>query len=245
MASFLYQFFHNETNDRSGKGLVQIPKNEEEWPEEWKRVEYKRYPLFKPIPLPRMETPLFALLSKRRSNRSAVLANRVSLSILSQILRSGYGLQASDPNGPATERRTVPSAGKRYPLEVYLFLFRDVEGCAKGIYHYGVRQHVLEPVTLDTPTHDELLSYVHQEWLADANGMICLSAVFGRTTDKYGSRGYRYILLEAGHVAQNMLLAGAENQINLVPIGGANEADMEKKIGLNDSSERIVYTIFF
>lgn len=245
MASFLYHFFHNETNDRSGKGVVQIPENEEEWPEEWKRVEYKRYPLFKPIPLPQTETALFALLSKRRSNRTAVLANRVSLPILSRILQSGYGLQASDPNEQAVERRTVPSAGKRYPLEVYLILFRDIEGCAKGIYHYGVRQHTLEPVVFDSPTRDELLSSVHQKWLADANGMICLSAVFGRTTGKYGSRGYRYILLEAGHAAQNMLLAGAENQVNLIPIGGANEADIEKKIGLNDSGERIVYTLFF
>lgn len=244
MTSFLYQFFHNETNDRTEKGLVKIPEDIKDWPEEWKKVEYKRYLLLEPILLPQTRTKLTDILSRRRSDKESVLANRVTLSILAHILKSGYGLQENF-DAERSERRTVPSAGQRYPLEVYPILFRDIDGCAAGTYHYGVQDHALEPVIEGSFGRDEILSSVHHEWLADVTGVICISAVFDRMTAKYGSRGYRYILLEAGHAAQNMLLAATENEMSLIPIGGANEIDFERKIGLMDSNERIVYMLFF
>jgi SagB-type dehydrogenase family enzyme len=244
MASFLYHFFHNETNDRTERGLVQIPKNEDEWPKEWKVVDYKRYILFRPTALPIVESSLFSLLSKRRS-RGKIFEGEITLKKLAHILRCGYGLQFPGSTGDRSENRTVPSAGKRYPLEIYPILFRDIDGCKAGIYHYGVREHMLEPVTFDIVNREKLKSYVYQEWLADAAGMICISAVFGRVTKKYGSRGYRYALLEAGHVAQNMILAGTENGCDMLPVGGANEVDFERHIGLTNSNERIVYTLFF
>lgn len=244
MGSFLYQFFHNETNDRTEKGLVQIPKSEEEWPKEWKTVDYKRYLLFRSIALPDVKNDFFSLLSQRRTP-VGVIKNKVSLDRLAQILRCGYGLQSSGTAGERTEKRTVPSAGKRYPLELYPILFKDIDGCKAGIYHYGVREHVLEPVTFDAISRSELVSYTPQKWLLEATGMICISAVFGRMTKKYGSRGYRYVLLEAGHVAQNMILSGTENAISMVPVGGANEVDFERRIGLTNSNERIVYMLFF
>lgn len=244
MAAFLYQFFHNETNDRTEKGLVKIPEDVEDWPEEWKKVEYKRYLLLKSIPLPKTETGLTELLFKRRGDKETVLANRVTLPVLAHILKCGYGLQEVLDVG-RKERRTVPSAGQRYPLEIYPILFKDIDGCSAGTYHYGVQDHRLEPVVLDALRRDEILSYVHHEWLADVTGVICISAIFDRMTAKYGSRGYRYSLLEAGHVAQNMLLAGTEKEISLIPIGGANEGDFERKIGLMDSNERVVYMLFF
>ncbi|TXH04398.1 MAG: SagB/ThcOx family dehydrogenase [Candidatus Moraniibacteriota bacterium] len=244
MGSFLYHFFHNETNDRTEKGLVQIPKSEEEWPQEWKTIDYKRYILFHSIALPDVRSNLFSLLSRRRSP-VGILRNEVSLDGLAQILKCGYGLQYLGRSGEWTEKRTVPSAGKRYPLELYPILFKDVNGCKAGIYHYGVREHALEPVTFDAISQNELASYARQEWLSEAVGMICISAVFGRMTKKYGSRGYRYVLLEAGHVAQNMILSGTENGINMIPVGGANEVDFERRIGLTNSNERIVYMLFF
>lgn len=244
MTSFLYQFFHNETNDRTEKGLVKIPENINDWPEEWKKVAYKQYALFKSIPLSRMETGLTSVLSKRRSDKEAVLTNQVTLPILAHILGCGYGLQGT-LDVERQERRTVPSAGQRYPLEIYPILFRDIDGCAAGVYHYAVRGHMLEPVTLGGSGRDEILSDVHHEWLADTTGVICISAVFDRMTAKYGSRGYRYALLEAGHVAQNMLLAATEKEMSLIPVGGANETDFEQKIGLMDSNERIIYMLFF
>ena len=71
-----------------------------------------------------------------------------------------------------------------------------------------------------------------------------MTGLFKRTTSKYGSRGYRFVLLEAGHVAQNMLLAGTEKGVNLIPVGGTNENVIEGMMGLGTLEERIVYTLF-
>lgn len=245
--SFLFHFFHNETIDRTERGLVLIPKDVREWPENWKKVEYKQYPLLPSVALPRPASPLFDLLSKRRSRDGGhILENKVTAESLGNMLRSGYGLRDNTSNDPSLhEKRTVPSAGGRYPLELYPVLFRGVGEIRPGIYHYGIREHALELVTSDSFTREEIESSVYQTWLAEATGMICISAVFDRTTRKYGSRGYRYIFLEAGHVAQNILLAGTESGLDIMPVAGANEIDFERHIGLISSNERIVYTLFF
>lgn len=245
--SFLFHFFHNETNDRTERGLVQIPEDAKDWPEEWKKIEYKQYRLFPPIALPKKDSALFDLLCCRRSgDGSHIPENRISPDILSTILRCGYGVRENkDDDVRLGERRTAPSAGALYPLEMYPVLFKDVGSLRPGVYHYGIREHALEPVVFGGLGREEIESILYREWLANTTGMICISAVFSRSTGKYGSRGYRYILLEAGHVAQNILLAGAENNVDIIPIGGVDEVGIERKIGLTDSNERIVYTLFF
>lgn len=245
MSIFLYLFFHNETNDRSEKGLIAIPKDKEKWPLSWKKISYKEYSLFKPIPLIDIGGRFWEILQKRRSNEGCILGNSITLEKIAFILKCGYGLQTSSKLSDRPENRTVPSAGKMYPLEVYLFLFQDTDGYKSGIYHYGIQGHVLEPVMFTEFSQEKIHSFCPQESVKNSQGMICLTSVFGRTTEKYGSRGYRYILLEAGHVAQNILLAGTEQKINFLPIGGSNEDTIEEFIGLGSSLERVVYTLFF
>ena len=155
MGSFLHHFFHNETNDSTERSSVQVPKNENDWPEEWRAIDYKQYVLFRPITLPTVESNFFSLLVRRRTSGNIILENKVGLRDLAHILRCGYGLQYLNSDGERKENRTVPSAGKRYPLELYPVLFKDIDGCKAGIYHYGVREHVLEPVTFDTVTPEE------------------------------------------------------------------------------------------
>jgi SagB-type dehydrogenase family enzyme len=241
MPPFLYSFFHTETNDRSEKGLVHIPKDPKEWPESWSKIEYKEYLLRKPILLTNIEGSLIELLKKRETVRTPHATSHTLLTKekLSYIFQCGCGLRDQK-----TEKRMAPSGGSRYPIETYLLLFREVDGLMPGVYHYGVRSHALEPLILRTFTKDEIRSCTPYEWLYDAPGIICLSSVFKRSIEKYGSRGYRYILLEAGHIAQNMLLAGAEMQASMVPIGGVNEDLLESIIGLGSTHEKIVYTLY-
>lgn len=245
MSSFLHRFFHNETNDRTEGGAVYIPKNKEEWPEEWKKIEYKRYARYRSIMLPNGNPKLFRDYLSRRQSRG-VLENKVTFKALSDILFCGYGIQNASSNGERKECRTVPSAGQRYPLEIYVFLFKDVESCLSGIYHYSVREHSLEPVVRRAFSKEEISMLVGADWLVGSAGMVCMTAVFHRTINKYGSRGYRFILLEAGHVAQNMLLAGTELGVRIIPIGGVNEESVEKMMDLGSGGdERVVYTLFF
>lgn len=244
MNIFLYNFFHNETNDRTEKGLVNIPEKREDWPDAWKKISYKRYGLFPEIPLPDETGYLYKnILTKRRSSADFILGNNISLGKLSSILKCGYGLQEGE--GERKENRTVPSGGRRFPLEIYILLFKDIEGCRSGIYHYGVRNHVLEQIKLTSFSAESIAAISPIPWIKDTVGMICMTGFFERTVNKYGSRGYRYILLEAGHAAQNMLLAGTENGVNLIPIGGVNENEIEKTIGLNSAKEGVVYALFF
>lgn len=247
MNTFLYKFFHNETNDRTEKGLVNIPKDQNDWPESWKKIECKRYSLFREMKLPQVGGFLFEkILNKRRSSEGYVLGNKVSLSDLAYILKCGYGLQDGISEENRKVNRTVPSGGRRYPLEIYVFLFKKIDECNPGVYHYGVQEHVLESILVAPFSREDILSFApQQEWVQDTNGMICITSVFERMTGKYGSRGYRYILLEAGHAAQNMLLAGTENGINMVPVGGIEADVIEKRIGLSNGLEGVVYTLFF
>jgi SagB-type dehydrogenase family enzyme len=247
---FLFNFFHHETNDKLEKGAVKIPKDPQDWPEAWKRIEYKRYHLLKPVSLPQTSGVFFeSMLSKRRSSVEYFSDNKPAAStlpMLSYVLRCGYGLQGcSKKESYRKENRTVPSAGKRYPLEMYIFLFKPIDSLQMGIYHYGIQAHTLEPVVRRAFTLEDRSSINPREYLHGATGMICVTGVFERTTDKYGSRGYRYILLEAGHVAQNILLAGTEKGINIIPIGGTNESVAERMIGLETLGEKVVYTLFF
>ncbi len=246
MKAFLSIFFHNETNDKSEKGLVHIPDDKTLWPDSWKKVAYKRYALMRALPLPSVSGLFFdGVLRERRSSAGYILSNKPTLSTLSYVLRCGYGLQAVTQQDKRESHRTVPSGGQRYPLEIYLFLFRDIESVASGIYHYGIREHALEPVVKRDFSQADILRMTPIKWLKDTQGMFCITSVSSRMTGKYGSRGYRYILLEAGHAAQNMLLAGTERSINILPVGGIHEEAVEAMIGLGGSDERVVYTLFF
>jgi len=246
MNTFLYNFFHTETNDRTEKGLVNIPTDKNSWPESWKIITAKRYSLFQEIPLPLVGGFFFEeILRGRRSSEGHSIENILSISTLSYILRCGYGLQGSRGEGKRDVHRTVPSAGALYPLEVYVFLFKHIDTCAPGIYHYSVKNHSLEPVVTAPFSHEDIFLFApEQAWLQDTSAMICITSVFRRTVEKYGSRGYRYILLEAGHVAQNMLLAGTEKKVNIIPIGGVEADKIEKKIGLSGTEEGVVYALF-
>lgn len=245
MRFFLHHFFHNETNDRSEKGLVYVPEDRSLWPKSWTTIEYKKYSLFPPIALPDSDGVLWHdILRKRRSNSESIQQNKVSLSCLSYVLQCGYGIQNREDE-KRREHRTVPSGGKRYPLEIYSLLFRPIDSVKPGVYHYGIQSHVLEPVSVEHFGPETLTSFSPVPCTRMATGIICITGVFDRTVRKYGSRGYRFILLEAGHVAQNMILAGTEKGMNMVPVGGVNEETMEKQMGLNTMDERIVYVLYF
>lgn len=240
MSSFFYSFFHNKTVDRTENGTVSVPTDISLWPDTWKSVSYKKYSLFKNIPLFWSDSGFLynELLRKRISK--ADTDQVVSLEQLSYVLQCGYGLR---DRKSGKEHRTVPSAGMRYPLEVYVVLFKDIGHCIPGVYHYGIRGHILEPVANFSFSKDKILSCFGEEWMAKANGVICMTSVFERMTDKYGSRGYRYILLEAGHSAQNMVLAATERNIKITPIGGVNEDVLAREMRLNTTAEQIVYVL--
>lgn len=239
---FLHSFFHHETNDKSAGGLVNIPEDTDLWPSSWIDIEKKSYDLFPKHPLPETKGELFdRFLRKRRSASPKDASEPFHIDTLAYILKCAYGLR-DDTGGTG---RTVPSGGKRYPLELYFISFKECDAMHSGIFHYSITEHALEPVVQTTFDEATIRSFAPKhEWLTKKAGMFVISAVFSRSTEKYGSRGYRYILLEAGHVAQNMLLAATERNMRMIPIGGVDEAHIESVIGLDEAIERVVYALY-
>ena len=242
-----YKYFHELTTDRTDGGRVQVPDDQALWPPDWRQVHYKTYNFFKELVLPPARGDFFERVSLRRSSSSTLLdKNNVSLDDLAYILKCGYGLR----DGPDTTTgrlpsRTVPSAGARYPLELYILQCTEQQALPPGIYHYNVRTHALELVQSRTFTGSDQERMSPLPWFTKIHGLICISAVFNRTVGKYGTRGYRYVLLEAGHVGQNMLLAAADRDVVLVPVGGVEDGVLEQYIGLDDSRERLVYCLSY
>ncbi len=103
--------------------------------------------------------------------------------------------------------RAVPSAGALYPLEIYAFLGdRAVVGMGKGVYHYRPQQTDAEIVGDEDFRQELARACLSQMWVAQAPLSLVISAVYGRTTRKYGKRGVRYADIEAGCAAQNVFL---------------------------------------
>lgn len=173
-------------------------------------------------------------LAKRRSIRE-FRNEPLTLSDVSQLLWSAQGV--TDPNG----YRTAPSAGALYPLEAYLVAGK-VTDLRSGIYKYDCRRHQLIRV-VDGDKRGELSrAALEQSCVRSAAVVLAFTAVFERTTVKYGKRGTNYVCLEAGHAAQNVHLQAVSLGLGSVPVG-AFEEDRVKRLLQLPVEERPMYLL--
>lgn len=172
------------------------------------------------LPTPRLEGPLSLeeAFSKRRSVRS-YQDGPLNLEQVSQLLWAAQGITGSGGF------RTAPSAGALYPLEIYV-VAGDVVGLASGIYRYEPRGHRLTK-TVDGDLRRALCqAALGQMPVRKAPMTVVITAVFQRTTDKYGERGIRYVYLEAGHAAQNLCLQAVSLGLGTVVIGAFRDKEV-------------------
>ncbi len=134
-------------------------------------------------------------------------ASAVSLSTLTQFLHYAAGVTSPHAVGSGILLRAAPSAGALYPVDLYVAA-RAVEGLEPGVYYYDPHQHAL----LRTGAADavrRLAQHVPIGRRVEAAPLsLVLAATFDRTVAKYRSRAYRYVALDAGHVAANVALTG-------------------------------------
>jgi len=179
-----------------------------------------------PLPAPALgsEISLEESLQRRRSVRDYT-TEPLELSEISQLLWASQGI--TDPSG----KRTAPSAGALYPLEVYLVVGR-AEGLTSGVYKYIPAEHALTR-TLDHDPRKALSSAaLNQSAVAHAPILIVMSAVFERTTGKYGARGDRYVHMEVGAAAQNIYLQAGSLDLGTVYIGAFHDDQLKKALQL-------------
>lgn len=198
------------------------------------------------LPPPELEhASLAAALRERRSIRRF---NGRALTVAELGTLLGLGAGAVDgpplpmaPMGPPGYR-TYPSGGALYPIELLVHAMH-VEGLDPGAYLYQVLSHRLTRFAAieQAPSVDELL---RTNGVEGVSLLVYLFMDFARPClGKYGEKAYRLALLEAGHVAQNLLLVAAALELAGVPLCGFDDERLSLSAGLSFPQEAIVYAI--
>ena len=200
---------------------------------------YKSYPSSRTVQLPNQfqaATISFTeVLQKRKSIRS-FLTQPISKMNLSFLLWASTGIQRIEHG---YEFRVAPSAGALYPIETYI-VANSVEDIETGVYHYNIENHLLEEIKLgnfgDTLAHAAL----DQEMCADSSVVFIWTAVFGRSKWKYSQRAYRYIYLDARHIAQNLALAAASITCGSCEIGAFFDDEINSIMSIDGTEESTI-----
>ncbi len=164
------------------------------------------------------EAQLLDAMSLRRSVRD-LSGEPLSDRQLAALLWSAQGVSA--PSGA----RTAPSAGALYPLETYVVTPQEVLRYIPASASVEVRA--------DTRARGAVVQAIAGSPAVGAYAIVIITGVPARITGKYADRGIRYMWMEAGHAAQNLLLAAAAMDLGAVPIGGFNDAGIADALGLS------------
>lgn len=208
-----------------------------DWGEQPER--HKAYPEARQIHLPSPKDfqglTLEEAIEARRSVRD--YAGPLSLEALSRLLHAAQGVTQA-----RWGLRAAPSAGALYPIELYAVV-HDVSGLEAGIYHYAVQEHRLEMLQTGDFRAAITRAGLGQAFLGQANVCFVLSAIFQRTRWKYRERTYRYVMLEAGHVGQNLCLAAVSMGLGACPVGAFLDDPLNDLLALDGADEAALYII--
>jgi SagB-type dehydrogenase family enzyme len=191
------------------------------------------------IPLPEpagAEVPLATALKSRRSLRPS--GHALALAELSALLHAAYGL--TDPENTAHQRRSVPSAGGLYPLDWY-FVSTKVESLPAGVYHYEPVAHRLTAVRTGDVSSVVARSVLTPGLASGVTGTFIVTASFERSRRKYGLRAYRFVLMEAGHSMQNLLLMACCLGLHATPVGGYLDGVLDDLLDIDGVDEATLY----
>jgi len=201
---------------------------------------YKKYPSARMIKLslkfPSQSLPIIEALKLRRSIRS-FSPNPLSLDDLSFLLWASTGVQRKEQG---YEFRTVPSAGALYPIETYLIV-NNVEDLEKALYHYNIEAHALEELKVGDFAEKIAHAALEQKMCVKAPVVLIWTAVFERSKWKYAQRAYRYVYLDAGHIAQNLALSAIGIGLGSCQIGAFFDDEINQILGVDGMDESVIY----
>ncbi|MEW6439622.1 MAG: SagB/ThcOx family dehydrogenase [bacterium] len=201
---------------------------------------YKRYPDRPRTGLPAPDTrggaPLWDTLAGRRSVRD-FSAEPLTIEQASQLLWAAQGVTAEHLG---FRFRTAPSAGALYPVETYTIVHR-VRGIEPGVYHYAVLEHALEQVRSGDYRVAAARAALDQKVVYEAAMVFAWTAVFERCKWKYRQRAYRYIYLDAGHIAQNVASAAVALGLGSCQIGALYDDEVNALLGVDGQEEGALY----
>lgn len=240
----LWELFH----ENSKVSPVDAPVSNEQvvnrMQEMYKSLPYDGHPRFA-LPSPTATISLSvqdAILSRRTARKLGPVP--MSLETLASLLSLGYGITSDNRDNIFSRSfRASPSGGALYPLEIY-FHTVAVEGLPPGLFHYNPTRHDLRHLYEGDLSRDISSGLpLQRETPEESSLIIFLTALFERSTFKYGERGYRFTLLEAGHVAENLNLAAVALGLGVRNIGGYLDRRMDSLIGIDGCNQATVYML--
>jgi len=190
------------------------------------------------LPPPRTNggTGLWEAIRSRRSIRSYG-AREVLLPELSQLLWAANGITGEEAGW---RFRAAPSAGALYPVETYVAA-RNVRSLDAGLYHYEAGAHALALLKPGDRREEWARAALGQEMCAQASLLFIWTAVVGRSAQKYGQRAYRYLYLDAGHMAQNVALACVALELGCCMVGALFDDELNALLDVDGHDETVVY----
>jgi SagB-type dehydrogenase family enzyme len=192
------------------------------------------------IQLPKPEfspdTRFWDTISERHSARSFSI-KPISKMDLSLLLFGMSGLTRIFPNFAF---RTIPSAGARFPIEIYPII-NNVREVEEGIYHYDIQSHSLELLNIGDFRQAFTDASYGQKMVAKSAVIFILTAMIDRTRNTYGERSYRYIYLDCGHIGQNLYLAAEALSLNACVIGRYYDDEINELLELDENEEFTIY----
>ena len=201
---------------------------------------YKEYPGREIIELPQVrpltDTSLYEAVQKRRSVRH--FKNKpISKETLSYLLWSSTGISGRTGN---FEFRTAPSAGALYPIETYLVV-NNSEDIKQGVYHYNVNRHCLELLEKGDHAVETAQAALGQKMCIEAAVAFIWTAIFQRSKWKYDQRAYRYIYLDAGHIAENLALTATGLGLGSCQIAALYDDEVNEIVDADGTDESVIY----
>jgi SagB-type dehydrogenase family enzyme len=177
------------------------------------------------------------ILHTRRSRRAYDAGKSLTVAHLSSLLWATQGVTAQYGD---LLLRTAPSAGGLYPIETYLSV-RAVKDFEPGIYHFRPHAFDLELIRQGDHSRELTEAALGQSMVRRAQVTFIWSAMIARSKWKYRQRAYRYLYLDAGHIAQNLYLAGESFGLGVCGIGALFDDMVNDILGLDGLEETVVY----
>jgi len=201
---------------------------------------YKQYQDCPKIKLEPLSPPPKLSLDKALRTRKSIRSfdeTPITMAQLSYLLWAASGIQRTEAG---YEFRTAPSAGALYPIETYV-IANNIENLQPGLYHYAVINHHLEQLEAADYRRRIAEAALGQAVCAAAAAVFVFSAIFQRSKFKYGQRAYRYIYLDAGHIAQNLALAAVSLSLGSCQIGALYDDQVNAILDIDGKDESAIY----
>lgn len=202
------------------------------------RGTHKVYGRMEQIPLPE-PAPVTMTLASALAHRHSTFTQSAPIPLSLDDIGSLFGLALR--KHATNDKRNYPSGGELYPIETYL-VASEIEGQSSGAFHYNPTVHALERLW-DLPQNFALKDLAkNPDWLMPS-ALILFTSVWKRSSAKYGELAYQHALLEAGHMSENILLAGEALHLEVRPYAGFDDAHVAQILDLDEENEQTVHSV--